>query len=596
MHCVSKMFASQGDHGNYYLNEYLSLLAWKNAPLPPASAAAVGPAAPASTTSAATATETATETAIREAVAAAGAALNKAKKLVTLPSVKSSRQIITTELAAAIMCNIPDYAEYAHDHRVEADPNQLVNVVWNGLRDRYAKAGLNSRGLRFVLINAPARFVIKSLVDRCQLHKVMGIIRSTIVQLGEIRERCFLGDRDWRPPLDMLKTNILAEFPQWTEKFEQWEKKNSKYHKRVYDVGVGGELWSDTALLLMAAVEPMVSSLDRNRDPDDEQNELLRHAPVDTDEVESGFGCLDQALYRTIAGIYAAEGIALSMKLHAFDTQVDKERLKRKRLGLKHNEAVEADDWKMTDWYSYPIEFRWKLIQEVSKNRAAAKKQHKKEMAAQATTTMQRHKEDRAKEVNKMMNAALRFQDHKRTPLASTAESLAAMVDAAGDKPAARDEVVRAQLRLRKYCYGIKNLPNITEKDSTALHQNMAALLVKEQATPLSRMLPQPSAMVIRPSHHAPDQHALAMDKQHMDEVLVQQKKLMMLVSLGNFTASRREKPTTIRAPRSKRARRPPQAREETEEEREYEYMCMLSWTIASVTVICGLLYSINLT
>ena len=113
--------------------------------------------------------------------------------------------------------------------RVEADPNQLVNVVWNGLRDRYAKAGLNSRGLRFVLINAPARFVIKSLVDRCKLHKVMGIIRNTIVQLGEIRERCFLGDRDWRPPLDMLKTNILAEFPQWTEKFEQWEKKNSKY-------------------------------------------------------------------------------------------------------------------------------------------------------------------------------------------------------------------------------------------------------------------------------------------------------------------------------------------------------------------------------
>ena len=122
----------------------------------------------------------------------------------------------------------------------------------------------------------------------------------------------------------------------------------------------------------------------------------------------------------------------------------------------------------------------------------------------------------------------------------------------------------------------------------------MAALLVKEQTTPLSRMLPQPSVMVIRPSHHAPDQHALAMDKQHMDEVLVQQKKLMMLVPLGNFTASRREKPTTIRAPRSKRARRPPQAREETEEEREYEYMCMLSWTIASV--ICGLLYSINLT
>ena len=228
MHCVSKMFASQGDHGNYYLNEYLSLLAWKNAPLP---------AAPASTTSAATATETATETAIREAVAAAGAALNKANKLVTLPSVKSSRQINTTELAAAIMCNIPDYAEYAHDHRVEADPNKLVNVVWNGVRDRYAKAGLYSRGLRFVLINAPARFVIKSLTDRCNLFKIMGIIRSTIVQLGEIRERCFLGNRDWRPSMDMLKINILEAFPQWADKFDKLEENNRKYHQRVYEVG-----------------------------------------------------------------------------------------------------------------------------------------------------------------------------------------------------------------------------------------------------------------------------------------------------------------------------------------------------------------------
>ena len=81
----------------------------------------------------------------------------------------------------------------------------------------------------------------------------------------------------------------------------------------------------------MDSVEPMTKLLDRNRDPDDEGNELLRHAPVDTDEVESGFGCLDQVLYRTIASIYAAEGIVLSMKLHAFDTRVEKERLKRRR-------------------------------------------------------------------------------------------------------------------------------------------------------------------------------------------------------------------------------------------------------------------------
>ena len=227
----------------------------------------------------------------------------------------------------------------------------------------------------------------------------------------------------------------------------------------------------------------------------------------------------------------------------------------------------------MTDWYSYPVEVRWALIQEVSKKRKLAKKQHLKEKEAQATHTMQTHKRDRERAVHTMMKAALRYQKHRTTPLAATAESLAVMVAAAGDKPTAQHKVIQDQLRLRKYCYGITSLPKITEADSSKLRVSMSALLAKEKITPLPRMLPQPSAMLIRPSHHAPDQHALAMDKQHLQEALSQQKKLMMLVREGNFTASRKDKPATIRAPRSKRARRPPQARQETEQERE---LCLL--------------------
>ena len=236
---------------------------------------------------------------------------------------------------------------------------------------------------------------------------------------------------------------------------------------------------------------------------------------------------------------------------------------------MKYDAEVEADDWKMTDWYSYPVEFRWALIQEVSRKRRQAKRQHLKEKEAQATHTMQMHKRDRENAVKKMMNAALRYQKHRLTPLAATAESLAVMVQAAGDKQTAQDKVVQGQLQLRKYCYGITNLPKITEEDSSKLHLSMSALLAKEENTPLPRMLPQPSAMLLRPSHHAPDQHALDMDRQHLQEALAQQQKLMMLVSQGNFTASRKDKPASIRAPHSKRARRPPQAREETEEERE---------------------------
>jgi hypothetical protein len=51
MHCASKMFASHGDHGKYYLNEYLSLLAWKKEP-------AAAPTATDTATAVATATLT----------------------------------------------------------------------------------------------------------------------------------------------------------------------------------------------------------------------------------------------------------------------------------------------------------------------------------------------------------------------------------------------------------------------------------------------------------------------------------------------------------------------------------------------------------
>lgn len=508
------------------------------------------------------------------AMASSMAALDAAQKLVTLPSVKGSRQIIQTELAAAEMCNLGSYADYAHDHRVETDPNKLVNVVWNGVRDRYGKAGMYARGLRFVILHAPARFVVKSLVDRPNVHKVMGIIRATSVQLYDIRQKCF-ADRDWRPPLDIMKTNMLEEYPQWREKWEKWEKAQSRYFQRVYDIGTDAELWFDTAELLMEAIAPMLKTLDRNRDPDDIENiHWLKHAPVDTDEVESGFGCFDEAMYKTIAGVYAVEGIALSMKLHAFDSPVEKQKEKRKRLGLKHDAEVDASDWKMTDWYNYPAPFRWKLIREVMRKMKAAKKEHKTQQDAQATETMSRHKRDKEAALKTMMNAALRYHEHKATPLALTVQDLDDLLKKAGKSNTAQDKVIKQQLQLRKYCYAAK-VPKISEKDRTRLHDSARALIEEEQTAPLPRAMPQPPAMQLRPSHHAPDKHAIELDKQHLQEAMEQQKALMMLVSQGNFSAHTHTNPATRKA-RKPRKEAAVQARVESESERELDIVLVV--------------------
>ena len=81
--------------------------------------------------------------------------------------------------------------------------------------------------------------------------------------------------------------------------------------------------------------------------------------------------------------------------------------------------------------------------------------------------------------------------------------------------------------------------------------------------------------MQLRPSHHAPDKHAIELDKQHLQEAMEQQKALMMLVSQGNFSAHTHTNPATRKA-RKPRKEAAVQARVESESERELDIVLVV--------------------
>jgi hypothetical protein len=117
VNCSSKAFASSGKHWSYYLNEERKLMAYA-----------------------------------------------KKNGLVVrrLPAVQGSRQNINVQLATAILANMTAYLNYADAVRADAEPNKLVETVWNGLRDRYTVAALRSRSFVDVTYTTPMIFFTHS--------------------------------------------------------------------------------------------------------------------------------------------------------------------------------------------------------------------------------------------------------------------------------------------------------------------------------------------------------------------------------------------------------------------------------------------------
>ena len=63
----------------------------------------------------------------------------------------------------------PTYLKYLSETRVELDPNQLVDGVWDGLRDRYVLGAFRARSFVDAALTSPLIFFTHSDQVICRL-------------------------------------------------------------------------------------------------------------------------------------------------------------------------------------------------------------------------------------------------------------------------------------------------------------------------------------------------------------------------------------------------------------------------------------------
>jgi hypothetical protein len=247
LRATSKLFAPQGEHHAYFLNEYAHLVKWQ---------------------------ENHADPKIRNF------------KLQPIPSYKGSRQMILLEIAAAIAKNRWIYVTYMKEERQEGSPNKLVEAVRVGLSNRYILAAVHARTHVFISFSAPSRFVLNHLATRPTLHGIMECMEDVVENLPRLL-RDGITNR--------LFDKVGAFEPSWKEEMDTWRKGVAPYHDALAVIVNSSEFKDNTLFFLDATTQPMKESIARNwKDKDYSGDKSMEHAPVNTDHVESTFGTLGQ--------------------------------------------------------------------------------------------------------------------------------------------------------------------------------------------------------------------------------------------------------------------------------------------------------------
>jgi hypothetical protein len=199
LRATSKLFAPQGEHGRYHLNEHAALVAWME----------------------------------KQTLSLV---------LQPLPSFKGSRQMILLELAADIAANRPIYQMYLKSGRQEGDPNKLVDAVRVGLSNKYIVAAFHARAYSFIAFAAPSRFVLNTLTSRMELHGVMECMEGVVDSLAELK------------PYTRLLDKVGAFQSEWKGAMGKWSACVKLYHDMLMELVEDGEYRPNTVLFLGANI------------------------------------------------------------------------------------------------------------------------------------------------------------------------------------------------------------------------------------------------------------------------------------------------------------------------------------------------------
>jgi hypothetical protein len=117
LHQVSKLLSAEGEHFDYYLNEYRSFALF---------------------------------------------AKRRGIKVWALLSNKGSRQNYSVQQPTRVLANASGYTQYFHETRIDSDPNKLVDAVWDGLRDRFLLGAFRARSFVDAAFASPLIFFTHS--------------------------------------------------------------------------------------------------------------------------------------------------------------------------------------------------------------------------------------------------------------------------------------------------------------------------------------------------------------------------------------------------------------------------------------------------
>ena len=444
--CCSKTFAEGGDNFEYFLNESKQF-------------------------------ETFKEETIRVAVAA-GEEAPEFDDL-RLPPVKGSRALIHGSLCFKIGLNLRSYNQYLLKHSAQTkvddsdktkEANKLIKTLLHGLRDKYTVAHILYAGLYTACIADPLVFIMNHLVDRPETYAVWtitaAVLRTITVPAGPDRGRN-RWHRGWRaihPEAEtLLRSAVLVAYPQWTARYDLWEVRTgrlplvSKFMAQcrhpnrahiIAEYATTGWRRSHDKILL-------------HRGLDCRGIDVLKNAPVNTDQTEGGIGHLDYCLHRPLANFKTCFGSCGAQMMQIFSTQAAQvDRVNKKRKRADHVQFTRQ--WSMTSYYAIPKARRWEILGIISKGYAKELKIRPRDDAKiQRVDSFRTGLRGRDKWLGLQMKRLINFRRFKslRLYLHADREAFKAMWLTAGGTTGEgigeKNRFAGDQIRLRMYCYGV---------------------------------------------------------------------------------------------------------------------------------------------